>query len=113
MDLFEAFERRLPLVVVVAPDNERLVGALFRRERGVAWADAGWPDATWQPFHVLEGKVSGEGPWQVGGTEIRLAVDGERLMEDWRGWREFRASEDGRRFTPAAAAAEARRRGVL
>lgn len=113
MELFNAFEKGLPLVIDVGGGNERLIAELFKQPGGIAFADIGWPDATWHPFHVVDGEISGDGPWFVGGHEIRVAFEGEQLFEDWQNWQRYRATDEGQRYTHELARDEINRSGLL
>jgi hypothetical protein len=103
MTLFDAFNAGLPLAVEIAPDNQRPIAALFPHPRGIVFADVGWPEATGHPFHVLEGAVTGDGPWFVGTTRIREIDHGDPLAEAWNTWHAYRQSPEGAWATPERA----------
>jgi len=113
LDLFEAFDKGMPLVIDVGGGNERLIAELFELPGGIVFADIGWPVATWHPFHVVDGAISGDGPWQVGSNEIRVAFGGEQLFEDWQAWQRYRATDEGQRYTHELAWGEINLSGIL
>lgn len=76
--------------------NERLMAEIFPHSAGIVFADIGWPEATWHPFHLVEGELTGDGPWEIAGHEIRFAFDGEQLYADWARWLEYRRGEGSR-----------------
>jgi hypothetical protein len=103
MTVFEAFDAGIPLGIEMAPDNHRAIAALFPHPQGIIFADTGWPGATWHPFHVVEGKVHGDGPWFVEEIRIREIDHGDPLAEAWNRWMAYRASPEGQWATPARA----------
>jgi hypothetical protein len=92
VDLFDAHRQGLPLVIDTGDGGERLLAELFEHPRGLVFADIGWPEASWHPFHVVEGELVREGDWRVGACEIRVAFEGESLWDQWQDWLAWRAA---------------------
>ncbi len=79
-----------PLVVEIG-ENRRTVAEIFPAANGVVFFDAGWTmNDSGHPIHVIEGKITGSGPWRVGEARIRLMTedDPQDWWQEWRDWRE-------------------------
>lgn len=103
MDLFEAHRKGLPLVAETEHGGARLIAEFFDLKArmpvsGIVFADTGWPNATSNPFHILEGEISEDDDgWLVGSVRIRIAAEGEPLYANWHAWLAYRAGE-GKEF---------------
>jgi len=97
-EIIAAEER--PVVIHVREGVERVVGEIFEHPDGIVFADVGYcaPMQSGHPYHVVEGTVTGDGPWKVGKAEIRIATDAEVYFEEWRQWilakNKFKCSRD-------------------
>ena len=100
MKLQEAFENHLPLKVIISRDHERVIAEGFIVGEGVVFYDVFWYEASSHPIHLIEGEISGEGPWRVGEMVIEEMKEDEFLFEaDWKSWLRFRNHEDGKEAT--------------
>ena len=85
-DLMEAYDSGARLSVNVA-GGWRVISSMVEYDGGIAFADLFWsePSYSGHPFHIVEGKITGEGPWKVGDTEIRRIrqKDGSTAPDDW------------------------------
>lgn len=110
MDLFEARDRKFPLVIDTIAGGERLMAEFFRlKSGGIVFADIGWPEASSHPFHVIRGKPREiEDGWAIGEHAIRIAFSGEQFFVDWTDWLAWRASPRGRAFDRQRCLAELR-----
>jgi len=75
MKIEEAIEQGLPLEIEIGPGHVRAIGNLLKVGGKWVFADAGWdePMHSSHQFHILEGEITGEGPWKVGRHIIREA----------------------------------------
>ncbi len=103
MNVLDAIAQGRPLLIHVAPDNDRLIAALVKHPKGWVFADVGWagPLCSFHPFHLVEGELSGEGPWQLGDYVITEAEPGSEQAKEWAAWTAW-AKENG--ATPKRAA---------
>ena len=100
MKLAEAFENHLPLKVIISKDHERVIAEGFIVGEGIVFYDVFWYEASFHPIHLIEGEISGEGPWRVGEMVIEEMKEDEFLFEaDWKSWLRFRNHEDGKEAT--------------
>jgi hypothetical protein len=110
MNLWEAGASEVPLLIRVWRDGEgfiaeRVMACGFPHPRGLIFCDVGWPGATLNPFHLVEGEVDPDAgpPWTIGGSIIELIDHGGPGVVDWNRWMAFRRSPDGQTATPASA----------
>ncbi|HHH12981.1 MAG TPA: hypothetical protein ENJ98_01980 [Thiolapillus brandeum] len=62
-----------PLVVRYADGREQVVARAFPHPRGLVVLDLFWHQSTPdRAAHLLEGELTGEGPWRVGKAVIRV-----------------------------------------
>ena len=114
MDLLDAHAKGLPLVIETGEGGDRLAAEIFRTAGGIAFADIGWPDATWNPYHLLDGDVrETDDGWRVGDTPVRIAFDGEQLFNDWADWNAWRGSDSGAKFDRERCLEELRLQGLV
>jgi len=88
MDLVEASRKGLAIGVRHPIGGERLAAQVFGAPGGIVFADLGWDRLTGRPpYHFIAGQVKGEGPWIVGGIEVRV-IDREDdpLADERRRW---------------------------
>ncbi|NUB17421.1 hypothetical protein GAY28_37290 [Azospirillum brasilense] len=87
MNLSEAYRKQLPLVIEHPVGGPRIIAALVIDERRLAFAQDGWSmGATGHPLHIVEGSISGDGPWYAGFATIRVLDEHESLMFFWKDW---------------------------
>ena len=92
MNLFEIKE---PLKIIHPIGGERVTAELFETPTGIYFFDVGWPDASWNPIHFIDGEISGEGPWQVGDSKIEiLSKDDPLYQTDFLIWEEYKKAEN-------------------
>jgi hypothetical protein len=98
MDLKTAFERNLPLKIILSKNRARVIAEGFVVKGGVFFWDIGWYESSSHPNHLVEGKISGEGPWKVGDKVIKELTEEEPLyVRDWMIWMTFRrTTEEGK-----------------
>ena len=109
MTIQEAIQQQLPLAInIKAGANDRACADLFLTADGVLFVDVGWMEAAiyanFHPFHHLQGKVTGKGPWRLHqGTKlmatIRYLDHGDPLAGAWNDWMTYRLSPEGRKAT--------------
>ncbi len=62
-----------PLVLRQADGREQLVAACFPHPSGLLYFDLYWHQSTpQQAAHLVRGQLSGEGPWRIGNTRLRV-----------------------------------------
>lgn len=87
MSLSEAYRKQLPLVIEHPVGGTRIVAALVIDDSRSAFAQDGWSmGATSHPLHIVEGSISGDGPWRIGPAKVRVLDEHERIMAFWEGW---------------------------
>lgn len=77
------------VIIEVRKNVVRVVAEIFDHPDGIVFVDIGFCDPMFSghPFHLVEGELSGTGPWKVGTATIRIALPDEDLYLEWRGWR--------------------------
>ncbi len=89
--MFEYYRSGRPLVVETGVGGIRVIAGMTLEATGVMFADVFWRGAIGRhPFHLLKGKVTGKGPWKVGGKVIRPLIQGEDASFDWNEWIVYR-----------------------
>jgi hypothetical protein len=113
----DLFHMTSPLTIR-APDGRRSIMAeYFRHPQGLLYFDLYWhlgrPEET---MHLIEGGISGEGPWKIGGHVVHVlgchGSDGElaAAFSQWQTYLETAADEYP---PPPLIAAIARRMGAI
>lgn len=99
--LSEALERGEALLVDLGDGNARPIAEGFVARKGLAFADIGWaaPAHGGNPLHLVEGKISGDGPWRIGDVEVRPILPFETLLLEWQSWQEFKKTTEGKGAT--------------
>ena len=117
--LFDAAERGIGLGI--ATDGRTgpqwlAIAELFRHEKGIAFAEPGWPGAPDKSFHVVEGTIdpapSGNG-WIVGNSWVFPLHPRARLMADFAAWAIYRTTPEGRKMTRAVCRRTMESRGIF
>lgn len=104
MKLRDAIAQRLPLAIRLAEDNDRPMAEAFVVPGGLAFADIFWNEGLGRhPFHLVEGEISGEGPWKVGAAEVRQIDHGDPRADEWNRWMAYKDTDAGRLATRGAA----------
>jgi hypothetical protein len=99
-----------PLKIRVRLDNdrtaERYIAAGFLCSHGFVFVEPGW-SAIPNPGrsdHIVEGVLSGSGPWQVGDkAEISVLTQRDELWHSHEVWVRFQKTPDGKKATRDAA----------
>lgn len=94
----DLFSMTAPLTLRLPTGEERLMAERFRHPRGLLYFDLDWhvgdPATT---LHVVEGAISGDGPWRVGDCIVRvLGCHGSdpALAAEYTRWQQ-RLEQDG------------------
>lgn len=80
-----------PLVIRLPSGEKHIMAERFPCARGLLYFEPFWRDNARQPaIHVVEGEITGAGPWKIGGAVITLlnCADAELNME-WNAWQQF------------------------
>lgn len=101
MDLFKA---KGPLVINHPRGGRRVIAELFRVKGGIIFADVGWYGSSGYPFHLVQGEITGEGPWRTNDPEDEASIieefdDEDPISNEWFYWETFKASEEGKGAT--------------
>jgi hypothetical protein len=99
MQLKEAIENRLPLVVDHPIGGRRVIAELFLTPQGVIFFDVGWDEASTNPVHLLSKAFKGSGPWVATDDEkIRISelTEDDPLFIHHLGWLAYQQTEDGK-----------------
>lgn len=78
-----------PLKIIHPIGGERLIASFLKVEKGFYFLDIGYPEMTLNPFHYVEGDITGEGPWKIGDIAIQEIDDQDPLMAEWQRWQEY------------------------
>jgi hypothetical protein len=96
----DVFAVTAPLALRSPSGARKVIAACFPHPQGLLYLDAFWhlstPD---EAAHLIRGKLSGEGPWKIGGNVLTVLgchdTDPE-LAEPFARWREYLEScEEG------------------
>lgn len=102
-----------PLVIRFDDASERVVARAFPHPKGVVWLDLFWHQhSPSEAAHLIEGTLSGEGPWRVGNAVIRLLGCGgtdPHLQDQYIPWRDYLNQQSGE-YPPEAQIREIARR---
>ena len=92
MDLFEFSAAGNGVLIDHPQGGIRPCAEIFRHPLGIVFLDIGWTDPYGgrHPAHIVEGEVSGSGPWKVGEIELREIVAGDQVFEEWNDWLQLR-----------------------
>lgn len=72
MKATEALKQGKALVIEIDQYNRRVIADLFQIDGHWVFVDIGWTDPlnTGHPYHMVDGELTGEGPWQLGRYKI-------------------------------------------
>ena len=100
MDLKEAFEKNLPLKIIISEGHERVIAEGFIVKDGIVFWDVWWYESSAHPDHFIKGLVSGQGPWKVGDSVVQEMDKQEFLYQaDLEPWLRFKEHKDGKEAT--------------
>lgn len=86
------FDKHTDPLIVEIGENRRTVAEIFPTAKGVVFFDTGWHlNDSGHPIHVIEGKITGEGPWRVGKALIRLMTEDDPY-DWWQEWWDWQAA---------------------
>jgi len=85
MDLFQINK---PLKIIHPIGGERIIAELFKGKDGIWFADVGWYEASFHPFHFVPGEIEGEGPWKIGDCQIMIISPDDPLYPGYKQWDE-------------------------
>ena len=107
------------LVIAVDDENWRVIAEIFEHPLGIVFADIGWPEATWHPFHIIKGtltqtEASAPG-WTIGNSWIHRVADtyDSSIPYQHREWRKYRDSPEGKKFDREACLREIQKDGMF
>lgn len=64
---------RSPMLLSFNDGNKKLIAAAFPHRLGLMYFDLYWPQlAPADAVHILQGKLTGDGPWKIANAVIRL-----------------------------------------
>ena len=109
----DLFQEKGPLVVYSPEGGRRLAAEIFRLQDitgrpGIVYFDVGWYGSFGHPVHVLEGDLTGDGPWEIEGNmamidRIDEGPQDDELRAEWKEWARFKRTPDGAKATRAYA----------
>jgi len=89
-----------PLMVQWSDGHKQLIAAAFPHARGLLYFDPFWHQSTPQKAaHVIEGELTGEGPWRIENAVIRvLGCQGadpelQSVFSEWQQYLQTRSDE--------------------
>lgn len=92
-----------PLVIRHPDGQEQLVAACFTHPDGLLYLDLYWHQSTPQKAaHLLRGTLSGDGPWRIGETRLRVLGchnTDPHLQDDFVAWQQH-LHEQADRYPP-------------
>lgn len=88
-NLFE--KHAYPLVIEIKIDEDdiitRTVAEIFPTANGIVFFDLWWHlNDSGHPIHVIEGKITGNGPWRVGNKALIRYMSEEDPYNRWAAW---------------------------
>ena len=104
--LIETSEAGEGLIVTVG-GGDRLAVYVFAHPEGVVFVEDDWCNPlTYDrfPFHLVQGEITGDGPWMVGGVPFRRIRPDERAAEYMKAYRDYHAAHPERCSREGAAA---------
>lgn len=88
-----------PLVIRFADGSEKVAAACFPHPEGMIYLDLFWHQTTPdKAAHILPGQLTGEGPWKVGSTIIRVLGcrnTDPHLQDAFSQWKDYLQSSSG------------------
>lgn len=113
----DLFTVTAPLSVRLPDGTSKVVAECFRHGQGLLYFDLYWHlDQPERVMHVLEGEVSGDGPWKVADHVFNvLGCQGTdpQLAGQFAAWESFLQRADSDYPPPQLVAAIARRMGAV
>lgn len=113
----ELFSITAPLMLRTPQGEEQVLAAIFPHPKGVIYFDLYWhlgqPDET---IHLIEGTLSGEGPWKIGDHVINLLGcqgTNAELASLYQQWQTYLQTTTEDYPPPPLIAAIARRMGAI
>jgi len=113
----DLFSITAPLMIRKPQGEEQVIAAIFPHSKGLVYFDLYWhlgePTET---IHLVEGTLSGEGPWKIGGYVINiLGCHGTNadLATAYQQWQTYLQTTADDYPPPPLQAAIARRMGAL
>jgi hypothetical protein len=93
INMADIFSVTAPLKIRLPNGSRKVVAELFRHPKGLLYFDLFWHEDRDSRIHLLEGELSGEGPWKIAdhifyvlgcrGTDADLAGE----YAEWQTWR--------------------------
>jgi hypothetical protein len=82
-----------PLVIRLSTNEEKVVARAFPHPSGLTYLDLFWHQSSpADAAHLIQGTLTGEGPWQVGEAHIRIlgcTSTDPNLQEQYIPWRDY------------------------
>lgn len=93
--LFDRSRAGEPFLIKDYADDDLVVSVpaeIFKADLGIVFVDPGWCGSmvTSHPFHVLEGKLQADGPWQLGRALIYPLSNKMPEYAIWAHWMSFK-----------------------
>ena len=88
--MVDLFTVKSPLLVSYKNGEQHVVAELFPSEHGIAYLVPWWLAVEPPGVYLVEGDITGEGPWKVGDVIVRLMSCGD--TEDsmyWTQWQQY------------------------
>ena len=60
------FTMRSPLYIKYPNGETRVIEAIFQHPKGILYFELFWENDPQYSIHVIEGEITGDGPWRVG-----------------------------------------------
>jgi hypothetical protein len=100
----DLFSVTAPLALRCPDGTRKVIAACFPHPRGLLYLDLYWHRLTpAEAAHLLDGEVSGEGPWKIGGCVISVLgchnTDPD-LAAPFAEWRAYLESDGGASYPP-------------
>ncbi|MFP3874668.1 MAG: hypothetical protein ACLFQT_04900 [Thiohalophilus sp.] len=69
----DLFSITAPLMIRTPDGEEKVIAHHFPHPKGLLYFDLYWHEGQpWKQTHVIEGEVTGEGPWKIGDHVINV-----------------------------------------
>ena len=91
--------KNVPIRIMMPEDiGPRLTREYTIQPEGFYFLELGWDTDSLNPFHLLPGQVTGEGPWKVGDIELQEVKPGDPSYKYFEDWEAYKKSKSW--FTP-------------
>ena len=74
---------RSPLYIKYPNGETRVIEAIFQHPKGILYFELFWENDPQYSIHVIEGEVTGDGPWRVGSCSFHILGCNHTHPQKW------------------------------